>query len=173
VKKIIDPFNQKNIKFILLKIKNILIIIKDKFLTNKKYKIALISIIIFILLLITIDVINSKKNNISYNEIETIVKNKESTIIYYYNSRSINKYNRKVRKHLDKNNISYYKYNGSTVNKEEYNKFIKLLNIDKKTFKSPAIIYIKDGKVYGNLISIDNIEGVTIFMNDYDLYSIK
>lgn len=149
---------------------------KYKLINNKKYMISIVSFTIVILIgIITITIIsNSNDNNtITYNEIESIIKNKDSIVIYYYNSRSSNKNNRKMKKYLNNTGIKYYIYNDQNIDKKEYNKFLKLLKIDKKLFDCPSLIYIKDGKMYGNIINIDNTKVVEQFINNYDLYTVK
>ena len=160
--------NKNNFKLIIEKI--------VKFFTNKKVIITFISLLfIFIVAFGIYKVIDTKnyKSTITYNEIKGMVDNKESFLIYYYNSKSKNKNNRNIKKYLDEEGIRYYNYNDIYVDKDEFNNFLKLINIDSKLFGTPAIIYIKDGKMYGNLINIDNKEIVEKFIGTYDLYTVK
>ena len=110
---------------------------------------------------------------INYNGINELIDKDESFIIYYYNSKSRNKYNKKVKKELDNNDINYYIYDDMNLDKEEYNNFTTLLGIDKKLLGTPAIIYIKDGEMYSNLININNIDSLDKYIEDYDLVTIK
>lgn len=165
----------KNI-FNKLKFKFLNIISKYKLIDNKKYIISIVSFTIVILIgIITITVISNSNdtNTITYNEIESIIKNKDNIVIYYYNSRSSNKNNKKVKKYLNDTGIKYYTYNDQNVDKNEYNKFLKLLKIDKKLFGCPSLIYIREGKMYGNIINIDSTKVVEQFINNYDLYTVK
>mgnify|MGYP007005519298 FL=1 len=59
------------------------------------------------------------------------------------------------------------------TDKEEYNKLLNLLNIDKKIFAPPSIIYIREGKMFGNIINIDSNRTVDNFIDNYDLYTVK
>ena len=136
-------------------------------------------IIILLIVLVAVFIFTTLLNNhsyrstIDYSSIKEIIDKKDDVIIYYYNSNSSNKNNKNIKKYLDSLGIRYYQYNDVYVDKEEYNKFLKLLNIDKDLFGTPAIIYIRDGMMYGNLIQIDNKEVVKTFIDNYDLYTVK
>ena len=153
--------------------KKILDIIKDKLFRKDTIKYIMIFIIIVLVYLIITNIIGNNKNTSTYNELQTTIKNKDSIVIYYYNSRSSNKNNKKVIKYLDKLGIRYYKYNDVYVDKKEYNRFLKLVGIDKKLFGTPSLIYIRDGKMFGNLINIDSTKVVKQFIDSYDLYTVK
>ena len=147
-----------------------------KILDNKKMILLISGIIIIIVLIIVLALIIAKsgnKNKIGYEEIESIVKNKQNVLIFYYNSKSDNKYNIKVKEYLTKERIKYYEYNDAIVSDTEYDKFTTLLGIDKSLFKPPALIYIKRGKMNGNIINIDSIQVVQNFVKNYDLYTLR
>ena len=147
--------------------------IKNKIIQNKKYLPYLIIIIIILLILMITAILSSKENTISYQEIENIIKNKDDVIVYYYNSNSSNFNNWKIKSYLNKQGIRYSVYNDKNVDKKEYNQLLKLLKIDKKVFACPSLIYIKEGKMYGNIIAIDNTKTVKQFLDNYDLYTVK
>ena len=147
-----------------------------KFFSNKKVIYTLLALVVIAIISFVIYRVvdtNNNKNTISYNEIKKMVDKQENFLIYYYNSKSKNKNNRDIKDYLDKSGIRYYNYNDVYVDREEYNNFLKLINIDTKSFGTPAIIYIKDGKMYSNLINIDSKEIVEKFIDDYDLYTVK
>ena len=152
-------------------------IIKDIF-KNKKIRYIITLFIIIIILFIIIFLLNKRvdnkdKNTTTYDEIVTMINNKDTFLIYYYNSKSKNKYNKEIKKYLDELGIRYFNYNDALINKEEYNNFIKLLNIDKEVFGIPSLIYINNGMVYANIINIDNKEIIDKFIDNYDLYIVK
>ena len=155
------------------------IIIDKIFKDKKKLRILLILCILIILviggiiLLTRNRVSDSDKNTTTYDEIKSMIDNKDTFLIYYYNSKSKNKYNKEIKKYLDELGIRYFNYNDALINKEEYNNFIKLLNIDKEVFGIPSLIYINNGMVYANIINIDNKDIVDKFINNYDLYIVK
>lgn len=145
-----------------------------EFIIKRKYLLLLILVAIIIsILVIKVLIDKTPTSNTTYNDIKTLMDNKETFIIYYYNSKSSNKYNKDIKQLLDKNKINYYMYDDNKVNKEEYSNFLSLIGIDEKLFGTPAIIYIKDGKMYSNLISIDNENSVNAYIKDYDLVTIK
>ncbi len=141
----------------------------------KEILIVILSIIIVILGILLIISYHKKSygSSINYDKMVSYIENKDSFLLYYYNSKSSNKNNRKIKKYLDKEGIRYYIYNDINVDKDEYNKFLALINIDKELFGVPALIYYKNGEMYGNLINIDGSEVVEKFINDYDLYTVK
>ena len=133
------------IKSILNNIKNKIYKIKDKVINDKDYRLKFILIVgvSFIVLLALMSTFTKKKiEQVTINDIETMIKNKDRAIIYYYSSKSTNKYNESTKRYLDSKKINYYIYDDYKINKEEYNKLLKLLNIDKDVFGTPAIIYI-------------------------------
>lgn len=150
--------------------------VKDLF---KNKKLMIIIGIILLILIIMFIIINhyrdykSNKNTIEYNKIEKLVNDKDTLLIYYYNSKSSNKNNKKIKKYLDELGIRYYNYNDIYIDRLEYDKFTKLVKIDKNLLNMPALIYIKDGIMYGNIINIDNKDVVLKFIEDYDLYTVK
>lgn len=151
--------------------------IKDKLFKNKKRNIIAICVLIAIILIIILInkywIPKKDKNTIMYNDIITMIDNKDTFLIYYYNSKSSNKNNKNIKKYLDKEGIRYFNYNDVLIKREEYNNFLKLINIDKSLFGTPSLIYIKNGKMYGNLINIDNSDIVKQFIDTYDLYVVK
>lgn len=151
--------------------------IKDKLFKNKKRNIIAICVLIAIILIIILInkywIPKKDKNTIMYNDIVTMIDNKDTFLIYYYNSKSSNKNNKNIKKYLDKEGIRYFNYNDVLIKREEYNNFLKLINIDKSLFGTPSLIYIKNGKMYGNLINIDNSDIVKQFIDTYDLYVVK
>ena len=169
-KNIVDLNEEKKINFKIVKEK------LKKFFSNKKVIYTLLALVVIAITSFVIYRVvdtNNNKNTISYNEIKKMVDKQENFLIYYYNSKSKNKNNRDIKDYLDKSGIRYYNYNDVYVDREEYNNFLKLINIDTKSFGTPAIIYIKDGKMYSNLINIDSKEIVEKFIDDYDLYTVK
>ena len=164
------------IKSILNNIKNKIYKIKDKVINDKDYRLKFILIVgvSFIVLLALMSTFTKKKiEQVTINDIETMIKNKDRAIIYYYSSKSTNKYNESTKRYLDSKKINYYIYDDYKINKEEYNKLLKLLNIDKDVFGTPAIIYIYLRKMFANIINIDSKEVVDKFIYSYDLYTVK
>lgn len=142
---------------------------------NKKFVIGIVFIIlVIILILITIfNTTFSRSDNITIEEVSNVITNKESKIIYIFNSDSNNKYTNKIFNTLDSKNIVYSVYNISKVEDTEYKQLLEILNIDSSLFDSPALIYIQEGIMFGNIININDMDIVDKFINDYDLGIIR
>ena len=141
-------------------------------------KTIIIGIVILLAILVVIYILfirigKDDKNTASFDEIATMIEDKDTFLIYYYNSRSKNKNNEDTKKYLDELGIKYFNYNDVLVSRKEYKNFLKLVNIDKSVFGMPSLIYIRDGKMYANIINIDNKEVVKQFVDNYDLYTVK
>ena len=98
------------IKSILNNIKNKIYKIKDKVINDKDYRLKFILIVgvSFIVLLALISTFTKKKiEQVTINDIETMIKNKDRAIIYYYSSKSTNKYNESTKRYLDSKKINY------------------------------------------------------------------
>ena len=158
--------------------KNILNKIKDVFKNKKIRNIIIISFIVIIVIIIMILIFHKRvdkddMNTTTYDEIVDMINDKDTFLIYYYNSKSKNKNNKDIKKYLDELGIRYFNYNDSLIKRNEYIELLKLMEIDKNVFGVPALIYIRNGKMYGNIINIDSKEVVDKFIDNYDLYTVK
>ena len=148
-----------------------------EYIVKNKYLVFIVLVLLIVSIILIYGIVNlvnrNKESYITYEEIEEYINNKDTFIIYYYNSKSGNEYGKKVLRELRSNDINYYVYDDKNVDKEEYNKFLELIDIDEDLFGSPAIIYIRDGEVFSNLISINNIDSLNRYIEDYDLVMIK
>ena len=180
MKKIGDFFKKiffsigKVFKFIFGNLGKLLKKLIDRVVADKKFRIIFI-IIVVILIILLLFIFNSfgSKKNISYDRVKTALDEKEEIIVYYYNSNSSNKNNKEVKKALDKLGINYYIYDDAKVDKKEYDDLLKLLNINKEIFGAPSIIYIKKGRMYANIIKIDDPSVVKTFVDGYNLTKVK
>ena len=117
------------IKSILNNIKNKIYKIKDKVINDKDYRLKFILIVgvSFIVLLALMSTFTKKKiEQVTINDIETMIKNKDRAIIYYYSSKSTNKYNESTKRYLDVFGTPaiIYIYQGKM--------FANIINIDSK-----------------------------------------
>ena len=152
--------------------------IKEIFKNKKIRNIIIVLLVIIVVTFIIIFILNKRvankdKNTTSYDEIVSMINNKDTFLIYYYNSKSKNKYNTEIKEYLDELGIKYFNYNDVLLKRKEYGEFLKLINIDKNDFGMPALIFIRGGKMYANIINIDNKEVVKKFIDNYDLYTVK
>ena len=98
--------------------------------------------ITIVVLGVMVGINNNKDRLASYNKVKNMIKKKDRSVIYYYNSKSTNEDNMDIKKYLDDKKINYYVYDDAQVSKDEYNKLLDMLKIDKMLFGTPAIIYI-------------------------------
>ena len=137
---------------------------------NKKM-IILIGVTIVLIIIVKLLMGNKTLEKIDIN---SIVKNKE-TMIIYVESKDSDKCSKcsEIEKYIDKKELKYSKYIIEDYSKEEYNYLLKKLNINKKDFGYPAILYIKEGKLYSNLINIPSTKLVDNYIKDYSLNKVK
>ena len=156
-------------------IKDNILLNKSKIKLNKKYIIGIVIAIAITILVILLTIVKktSSKTDITNEEIKNIMNNEVTALIYIYNNRSSNDMNKKISEELDNLYINYAKYEVSNATSEEYNELLKILDIDKDIFGTPALIYIKDGKMFANLINIDSMDVVNTFIDDYELSMLK
>ena len=125
--------------------------------------------IVFILYLIFLYK-NFFSTSFSNKDLEGIITDKKTQVIYVESSDSKKcKSCSKIKKYLDDKKINYMTYDVNKVSEAEYNKFLSTLNIDKELFGYPAVIYIKDGVMFSNIINIDSTTVVDQFIKDYNL----
>lgn len=106
----------------------------------------------------------------SNKEIDEIIANKGTQVIYVMNSDSDKCKNcAKIKKHLEDKSLNYKIYDVKKVGNSSYKKLLDNLSIDDKVFNYPAIIYIKDGSMYSNIINIEDTKVVDQFIKDYNL----
>ena len=142
-------------------------------LNNKKMLIGILVGIIIVIVILTAVLYSGKNRTIDYKGLKSMIDNGETFVVYYYNNKSSNLKNLTIKKHLYKKGIKYYLYDDAKMNKNDYKKLLNLLNLDSKVFGPPSIIYIKDGRMYGNIINIDSNRVVDKFIDNYDLYTVK
>jgi len=145
--------------------------IKEFILKGKNRNIVIGGIVLLIVLIIGIILIsnNGSKEKISNSEIREIIDNKNSSVIYIYNSRSNNENGSKILKHLNDNRINFKTYDVSKIDGKEYVSMLDILNIDRDVFDYPAIIYVKDGVMFANIINVNDLDVVDRFIQDYEL----
>ena len=84
-------------------------------------------------------------------KINVALINKEDMILYIGSSKDCS-YCKTVSKYLDENKIDYTYYDISKDTKSNYERLLQSLSINKNDFGYPAIIYIKEGEQYSNII---------------------
>lgn len=148
---------------------------------KKKNIIILIIILVLIASGIVLLFTKEKKNhneiiqedNIDYDRVVDIVNNEKEAIIYYYDTLSSDTIHNEIKDYLDNLKIKYYLYDAAKIDNEEYSKILTALDIDSELFGLPAIIYIYNGKVYSNIININDIEIVKHYVEENELTTVK
>ena len=113
-----------------------------------------------------INIVHTKDKKIDLEQLKTRMDNKENILVYYYND---DKISMSIKYYLDQNNIDYYGYDKSTSSDKDYQEFLNILNIDPDLFGMPAVIYIRDGEMFSNIINITEVKTVEHFVKEYNL----
>lgn len=141
-----------------------------KWIRNKNERMILvgISIILIIGTILIIIFSNSKKENT--RNIEELVSQNEEAVIFVENSDSKRCKNcKKIKKYLNKSKIEYVLYDKGIRTNDEYIKMLQSLSINPGNFHYPAIIYVKNGKAYADLINIKDPNKIGEFIKKYDI----
>ena len=142
---------------------------------NKMIGILAVLIILVLCVVAVILFINNKKNDMVKNsDIENIIKEGKTAIIYVENSDS--KKCEKcsdIKKYLNEEKINYEIYDVNKNTSKEYKKMLQTLTINPSDFNYPAVIYIKEGRIYSNIINVNDTKIVKQFIKDYDLTLVK
>ena len=136
----------------------------------------LVALIILVLCVVAVILfINNKKNDMVKNsDIENIIKEGKTAIIYVENSDS--KKCEKcsdIKKYLNEEKINYEIYDVNKNTSNEYKKMLQTLTVNPSDFNYPAVIYIKEGRIYSNIINVNDTKIVKQFIKDYDLTLVK
>lgn len=145
---------------------------------NKEGKtiVLLVGAIIFVIIVVGVILLlnGGKLGLVDKDNIEGILKERKSAIIYVENSDAKKCKNcSKIKEFLDEKKVNYILYDVNKVTEKDYHKMLSLLNITVSDFGYPAIIYIEDGSLYSNIINISDTEIVDRFIQDYHLTKVK
>ena len=160
--------------------KGIVNIFKNLF--NRRNRLKTILSIIIIVVIINILSFSHKNKYVIFNDrnldnnvnnIKVVLEKKGEAIYYIYNGNSYKKYNTQVMQYLDKKEINYRSYDINKLSEDDYKKLLYNIKIDEDLFGTPAIVYIKNGVMYGNLINIKDTKVVEKFVKDYSLKKVK
>ena len=69
--------------------------------------------------------------------------------------------------------IKYISYDVKNYSKDKYEKLLITLGINPSDFGYPAVIYVKDGMMYSNIINISDTKTVETFIKNYELQKLK
>ncbi|MCI8346922.1 MAG: hypothetical protein HFJ12_03115 [Bacilli bacterium] len=141
--------------------------IKNK---NERMILVVVSIILIIGTILIIIFSGNRKENIK--SVEEIISQNEESIIFVNNSDSKKCKNcQKIKRYLDKNKMTYVLYDVRKHTNDEYIEMLQSLSINPNSFHYPAIIYVKNGKAYADLINIKDPDKIEKFIKKYDIKS--
>lgn len=139
---------------------------------NRKIVVLVLAIIIVLIIFkVAIkEVEDNNKTKASNNEIKEIMKKKQTKIIYV-GSRDSKKCSKckEVVEYLKKEGIEFVTYEVEDHSKDEYNEMLKTLEINPDDFGYPGVIYVRNGRLYSNVINIHDIKSLETFIKDYEL----
>ncbi len=145
---------------------------------KRNRKIVLLVVAILLLLMIfktAIGGVEKKKDAAkAKTDISDILKKKETKVIFVGSSDTKKcKKCKEVKDYLSKQGIEYIDYDVENYSESEYKKMLESIEINPSDFGYPGVIYIRDGRLYSNVINIHDIKSVETFIKDYELKSKK
>lgn len=137
---------------------------------NKNERVVLIAVsIILIAGTVLITIFSGSKNENTTN-IRKIISENQEAIIFVENSDSNKCKNcKKIKKYLNKSKTEYVLYDVKKHTNDEYIEMLQSLSIYPSSFHYPAIIYVKNGKNYADLINIKDPNKIEKFIKKYDI----
>lgn len=137
-------------------------------------KIVILGLAVFILIVVSVMILINNKSSEKNVSIDEIIKNSETKILYVENSDKKKCEDcKKIKKYLDRKKINYVLYDANKHKKEEYEKMLQSISINPSDFNYPAIIYIKDGSLYSNIINIKDEKVIDKFFQDNNISNLK
>lgn len=98
------------------------------------------------------------------SDVSKMISKKETMLIYFYSSSC--SYCSRVQDVLDYKKVSYHFYDISAT---DYDEVLRKLGLSKEVVEVPALVYVKDGKMVGNVMKIQDEESVLDFL-DLDIF---
>ncbi len=141
---------------------------------QKQQIIVLLGAIIVVVLVVMISLNLIRGNKIEKINVSKIIENAETKLIFVENSdKSKCKKCSTIKKYLDSEKINYVTYDVSMYSKKEYNEMLKTVEINPDDFGYPAVIYLKEGRLYADVINLEDTKPVEDFIKTYDLKKVK
>ena len=79
----------------------------------------------------------------------------------------------KIEKYLNSQKINYLSYDVEDYKESEYKEMLRSIEINPDDFGYPAVIYIRDGRLYSNVINLEDTKPVEEFIKTYELKDVK
>lgn len=149
-------------------------ILNKKELNQQKQIVFLVGTIVVIILIVILSLNFIKSNEVEKINVSKIIENAETKIIFVENSdKSKCKQCSTIKKYLDNEKINYVMYDVSLYTNQEYKEMLRTIEINPDDFGYPAVIYIKEGKLYSNVINLPDEKPLKNFIKTYDLKKVK
>lgn len=144
---------------------------------EKKKTIIIVAVVVVVLIALIVFLANRSKEQIDEKQkanISEIIERAQTKIIYVESTdeKKCSKC-KDIKKYLDDNNINYLIYNVEDHSNKEYIEALKKLEINPSDFGYPAVIYVKEGRLYSNVINIKETSSLEKFIKTYELKNIK
>lgn len=135
---------------------------------------VLVAAIIVVILVVIISLNLIKGNKAEKINVSKIIENAETKLIFVENSDKTKcKKCSTIKNYLDSEKINYVTYDVSLYTKQEYNEMLKTVEINPDDFGYPGVIYIKEGRLYADVINLEDTKPVKDFIKTYDLKKVK
>lgn len=138
---------------------------------NKKGLYLVLIVVVLIIVLICLVTKETTKKSINSEKIKDLLNSGDTSVVVFTSNKC--KYCGETTRYLEKNHINYYLYNISKNSKDDFNKSLNYLGVDKNLFGEPAIVYIKDKMMFANIININDEKVIKTFVKDYNLTKVK
>lgn len=143
-------------------------------LKQKQQIMFLIGAIVVVILVVILILNLIKGSKVEKINVSKIVENAETKLIFVENSdKSKCKKCSTIKKYLDSEKINYVTYDVSLYTKQEYREMLKTIEINPDDFGYPGVVYIKEGRLYADVINLEDTKPVKDFIKTYDLKKVK
>lgn len=144
---------------------------------DKKKNIIIIVVVVILLIAIAIVVttrMKSEKEEKQKVDFSKIIEKAETRVVFIGSSDKEKCKNcDKIKDYLNSKKVNYLVYDVEDYSKKEYTETLKSIEINPPDFGYPAVVYMKDGKLYANVINLSDTSFLEEFIKTYDLTSVQ
>lgn len=144
---------------------------------DKKKNIIIIVVVIVLAIVLGIIFVTRRKSESEEKQkvdFSQIIEKAETKVVFIGSSDKEKCKNcDKMKDYLDSKKINYLVYDVEDYSNKEYTATLKSIEINPPDFGYPAVVYMKDGKLYANVINLSDTSNLEKFIETYDLKSVK
>lgn len=144
---------------------------------DKKKNIIIMVVVIVLLIAIAIVFTTRKKSETEAKQkvdFPKVIEKAETRVVFIGSSDKEKCKNcDKIKDYLDRKKINYLVYDVEDYSKKEYTSMLKSIEINPPDFGYPAVVYMKDGKLYANVINLSDTSHLEEFIKTYNLENVK